>query len=388
VGTTAESEASRGGIGGWIRAHRRGVVYALVGLACLLTLVVSMSAWVNRQLLDTDTWVDQSAEMLQDDDVRHALAVRLVDGVYSRGDVQQRLQGALPSQLDGLAPVIAGSLRPAAIDAADSLLELPAVQRLWEEANRVAHTKLVAVLEGNEGGVITTTDGDVVLDLSTLVERLRAELGLEGPGRAANAPSITIMHSDELSAAQTAVRVVKAVSVVAAIAIVALLVLAVWLAEGFRRQVVRATAWGLVAVGLILLVVRRLAGDAVVDSLANPGGEPAARQVWALSTTIMQQLGVGLIVLGLVGLLWALLAGDTRLGVRARGFLGPVLRERPAWAFGAVLLVFVLLLLWSPIGGPRGIVGTLFILLAAVAGTEALRRQALAAGPPAARPPG
>ncbi len=60
----------------WIREHRVGISYALVGLACLLTLVVSMSVWVNRQLLDTDVWVDQSARMLQNEDVRHALALR------------------------------------------------------------------------------------------------------------------------------------------------------------------------------------------------------------------------------------------------------------------------------------------------------------------------
>ncbi len=131
------------------------------------------------------------------------LPARLVGTQFER-NAAWRLQDNLPAQLDDLAPVIAGALRPAAIDAADSLLELPAVQRLWEEANRVAHTKVVAVLEGNEGGVVTTADGDVVLDISTLIQRLRDELGLEGPGRAADAPSITIMHSDELSAAQTA----------------------------------------------------------------------------------------------------------------------------------------------------------------------------------------
>ncbi|HTI32728.1 MAG TPA: hypothetical protein VL422_03560, partial [Miltoncostaea sp.] len=57
---STEGTPARGGVGGWIRAHRRGIAYALVAVACLLTLVVSMSAWVNRQLLDTDTWVTQS----------------------------------------------------------------------------------------------------------------------------------------------------------------------------------------------------------------------------------------------------------------------------------------------------------------------------------------
>ena len=309
MSTAAETDAPRGGAGGWIRAHRRGLAYALVALACLLTLVVSMSVWVNQQLLDTDVWVDQSQQMLQNEDVRHALALRLVDAAYSEGDVEARLADRLPPRLQGLAPQIAGALRPAAVDAAEALLERPAVQKLWEEANRVAHSRLVDVLEGNEGGVVTTGGGDVVLNVGDMVARLRSELGLTGTQRVPEDAAITIMHSDDLEAAQTYVRVIKVVSVFAAIIVVALLVLAIWLAAGSRREVVRAAAWGLLAVGLILLVVRRLVGNAVIDALATPEGQPAAREVWTLSTTVMRDLGLGLVTLGLLGLLWALIAG-------------------------------------------------------------------------------
>ena len=45
-----------------------------------------------------------------------------------------------------------------------------------------------------------------------------------------------------------------------------------------------------------------------------------------------------------------------------------------------MLLVFVLLLLWGPIGAPRALIGTVAILAGAMAGTEALRRQVLEEG--------
>jgi hypothetical protein len=375
------TEAAKGGVGGWIRAHRRAIAYALVGLACLLTLVVSMSVWVNRQLLDTNTWVDQSSKMLANPDVRHALALRMVDAAYSRGDVEQRIEERLPTQLKGIAPQIAGALRPAAVNTAESILERPAVQKLWEEANRRAHTRLVQVLEGNEGGVITTANGDVTLDLQTLIDRLRSELGIQGTNVPAEGSSILIMHSGDLEAAQKAVRVVKVVSVVSAIAIVALLALAVWMAEGARREVVRAAAWGILAVGLVLLVVRRLAGQAVIDSLSSPENQPAVRQVWVLGTSVMRDLALGLVVLGIVGILYAFLAGGTRLGTRVRGWIAPTLRQRPALVFGVVVLVFALLLLWGPIVSGRTTIGTLVLLLIAVAGTEALRRQVASEGP-------
>jgi hypothetical protein len=359
-----------------------GIAYALVGLACLLTLVVSMSVWVNRQLLDTDVWVDQSTRMLQNDDVRHAVALRLVDAAYSQGDVEGRLERVLPPRLDGLAPQIAGALRPAAVDAADALLERPRVQRLWEQANRLAHTRLVAILEGNEGRVVTTGGGDVELQVGQIVSMLRSELGLTGAQRVPPDASITLMQSDDLAAAQTYVRVIKVVSVFASILVVALFALAIWLAQGSRRRVVRAAAWGLLASGLVLLVVRRLVGDAVVDAIATPEGEPAVRQVWTLATTVMRDLGLELVAIGLVGLLWALIAGGTRAGRWIRGVIAPTLRGRPAVAFGVVLLAFVLLLLWGPVGAPRALLGTVVLLAAALAGTEALRRQVLEEGAP------
>jgi hypothetical protein len=371
---------------GWVRAHRAGIAYALVGVACLLTLVVSMSVWVNRQLLDTDVWVDQSARMLQNEDVRHALALRLVDAAYSQGDVDNRLEQVLPPRLEGLAPQISGALRPAAVDAAEMLLERPRVQALWEDANRVAHSRVVSILEGNEGRIVTTGGGNVELQVGQIVSRLRAELGLTGDGRVPPDASITIMQSDDLKAAQTYVQVIKVVSVFASILVVALLALAIWLAQGSRRNVVRAAAWGLLAVGLILLVVRRLAGDAVVDAIATPQGEPAAREVWTLSTSLLRDLGLELIAIGIVGLLWALIAGGTRAGVWLRNLAAPTLRQRPALAFGVVLVAFVLLLLWGPIGAPRALLGTVVILAAAVIGTEALRRQVVAEGGAPARP--
>lgn len=381
MGVATGTESAKGGVGGWIKAHRRGIAYALVGVACLLTLVVSMSVWVNRQLLDTNTWVDQSSKMLQNEDVRHALALRMVDAAYSRGDVEQRIEERLPAQLKGIAPQIAGALRPAAINTAESILETSAVQKLWEEANRRAHTRLVQVLEGNEGGVITTANGDVTLDLQQLVDQLRQQLGIQGTNVPAEGSSITIMHSNDLEAAQKAVRAIKVVSAISAIAIVALLALAVWMAEGARREVVRAAAWGILAVGLVLLVVRRLAGQAVIDSLSSPESQPAARQVYILATSVMRDIALGLVVLGLVGILYAFLAGGTRLGTRVRGWIAPTLRQRPALAFGAVVLVFGLLLLWGPIVSGRTTLGTLVLLLIAVGGTEALRRQVTAEAP-------
>ena len=61
----------------------------------------------------------------------------------------------------------------------------------------------------------------------------------------------------------------RKLSVLAVIVALALLGVAVWLAEGFRLRVLQVVGIGFVAVGLILMVTRRLVGNAVVDALAD-----------------------------------------------------------------------------------------------------------------------
>ena len=108
-------ESSGGGFGASVgRLHhrltdgpptrgRRILVWGLVALAMLLVVVCSLTIWVQRQALNTDNWVDLSTELLADDEVRGAVALRLVDSLYDQNDVQQELATRLPPPLDRLA---------------------------------------------------------------------------------------------------------------------------------------------------------------------------------------------------------------------------------------------------------------------------------------------
>jgi hypothetical protein len=60
------------------------------------------------------------------------------------------------------------------------------------------------------------------------------------------------MNSSQLSAAQTAVKILKALSSLLLIAVVALYALAIYLAQGRRRLLLGATGASLVFVGLVI----------------------------------------------------------------------------------------------------------------------------------------
>ena len=51
--------------------------------------------WVKRQALDTDAWVDTSTNLLENDQVREALSVYIVDQLYANADPQAVLEERL-----------------------------------------------------------------------------------------------------------------------------------------------------------------------------------------------------------------------------------------------------------------------------------------------------
>ena len=113
-------------------------------------------------------------------------------------------------------------------------------------------------------GVQTTQEGEVVLDLSPLVQRLSGRFGIQA---APDAGKITILHSGQLKNAQRALKVIKVLSVFLLVLVLFLYGLAIYLAHGHRRRLLRATAASFLLVGVLVLVIDRLTEGAVVGSL-------------------------------------------------------------------------------------------------------------------------
>src|SRR5918995_1122001 len=150
----------------------------LVG-ASLCALLATVAIWVERQVLDEDTWTETSSELLEREVIRDTVAIFLVDQLYANVDVSRQLQRALPDDAKRLSGPLAGGLRTLAEREAGNALAQPRVQSLWEQANREAHSQLVEFLEG-DSGALSSDQGRVTLDLSTVVRRVGERVGLQG----------------------------------------------------------------------------------------------------------------------------------------------------------------------------------------------------------------
>ena len=367
-------------------APRRRLPLILVSVATLLAFLAIFALWANRQLLDTDNWTDTSSELLENDEIRGQTATFLVDQLYANVDVQGQIAEALPPRAQPLAGPAAGGLRDLAVRGADSLLQRPRPQALWEQANQRAHARLLNIVEGG-GDVVSTEGGAVTLDLRELVGQTADRVGAEEAESRIpeGAGQITIMESDNLELAQDAVRYLKASAIVLLVLAIGLMVLAVYLASAWRREALRAVGFGFLLAGVAALVARSFAGDAVVDALASTEAvRPAAEAVWTISTDLLVEAASASIAYGIVLIFSAWLAGPTAAATSVRRTSAPYLRE-PRIAYGAFAAVALLLLAWGPTPALRQPVGALILIALLALGLEVLRRQTAREFPDASR---
>jgi hypothetical protein len=365
------------------------LVWTLLGLGTLIVLVGSLTLWVKRQALDTDSWVDTSSQLLADDEVRQALSVYLVDQLYANVDPQEALAQGLPPNLQGLAAPLAGALREPTVRAVDAFLQRPRVQQLWEEVNRRAHEALLRLLNDEPRiEALSTAGGDVTLDLRPLLVQVGEALGIGeqlDTRLPPDAAQFTILRSDQLEAAQDGVKIVKVGSSLIVFLALLLFAAAVWLASR-RRETLRTVGVALLLVGILLFVIRRVAGNYIVDALAS--GEPirdAASSTWLIGTTLLAQVAWALVLYGIVLLIGTWFSGPAGYATRARVWLAPTLRDRAGIAWAVLGGLYLLLVLWAPVPALQNWVGVLLLGGLVALGFEAFRRIALGDAQPPAR---
>jgi hypothetical protein len=358
---------------------RRWLPWVLVVLATIIGLVSALNVWVKRQALNTDNWTNASGQLLENQQIRNAISVYLVDQVYSNVNVTKTLQQELPPQAKGLAAPLAGGLQQAAYNAAKTLLARPRVQQLWRNANRRAHELFMAVIDGKHN-VLVQSGGNVVLDLKPILLQLAQRLGLSGKrvqNLPPNAAQIVIMKGNQLDAARKTVKVIRALSYFLFFLVLALYAGAMYIARGRRRTFLMAAGVSVLTVGLIVLVVRRLAGNYLVDALVNnPDEKHPVSAAWAIGTELLRNVGVNALVYGIVVIFAAWIAGPSRPATWIRRVLAPTMRERPVVVYVVVAFGLLLVLLSGPTDAQR--IFPLVILFGfAFLGTEVLRRQTM-----------
>jgi hypothetical protein len=288
--------------------------------------------------------------MIQNDEIRTQVAAKSVDTLFENVDVEAAIAERLPPAQAGLAPVLAGLARSGADRAADAALERPRVETVWVAVTTRAQRQLVRLLD-DDTTFIQTEGGAVVLDLRPIVIELGdqvAVIGKVAERLPESSGKIAIIEKSQLETAQSLTKILRAVADWMWIVALAFAALAIWLARGRRRVELRALAIGLVLVGLLMLVVRRFAGDYLVDQLAKDDAvKPAVHAAWSILTQVLADRAWVWIILGVITLVGVWFVGETTLAARARVGARPALRSR-ATTYGIAAVAILVLVLVAP----------------------------------------
>ena len=366
---------SKGSTGKQTSGHRL-IVGALLVVATLVTFLAVFSIWVNRQALNTDNWVDTSDKLLQNEEVKTQLSNYLADELFANVDVQAELEKTLPPRLAPLAGPAAGALHQLAPKVAERTLETSQAESAWSTANRGAHEALLKILN-DEGSAVSTSGGEVTLDLKALLSESGGQLSSKLASKIPpDAGQLTILKSDQLSAAQDISKLVRKLPIVLTLLAALLYGLAIYLAGPRRREALRSVGFGFIVAGVLSLLLRGVAGNTVVDALAgNEAVKPAVEAVWSIGTGLLVTVAVSAITFGILVVIAAWLAGPTRIATNLRREAAPYLRERRGTTYAVVGFIFLVLILWAPVVAFHKPIGLLLLAVLMVLGTEALRRQ-------------
>jgi putative oligomerization/nucleic acid binding protein len=339
-----------------MKPWRRRTVKGLLVLGALFAFLSVFSIWVERQALDTNEWVHTSGRLIQNATIRSAVGEYLVEQLYENVNVEKELEDILPGDTKELAGAAAGGLRQVAGTGAEKVLETGTAQGLWETANRTTHEQLLAVLE-NKKETVSTANGEVKLNLGSLLTNLAGQIGLAkdlAEKLPPEAGQITILKSEQLKTAQDIVVAIKGLALVLSILTFLTFGLAIYLTRDGRWVTVLFSGVGLIIAGLLVVVLRKVAGGIVVDQLVKQENvKPAAEAAWSIGTSLMVSIATTIIIVGVFFSAAGWLASPTGAARGTRRVIAPALNRYLPYCYGGLAVVLAIYLVTASDVGLR-----------------------------------
>ena len=372
VRTAAEQAA-----GTPLTRRRKAVVWGLIVLSTVVLLVASLTVWVKREVLDTNNFTASTTELMRNPQVQTALAAFLVDQIYQNVDVKADLQKQLPNNLKGLAGPAAAALNDYGTRAATRLLGTDAVINLVQAATRLAHAEFLRIVDDKPGA-----GEKVYLQLRPVVLKLASRLGLEDQVAArlpADAGQFVVLDNTNgtISTVRESVKLVRMLSLFLLFVVVALYAAAIWIARGWRREAILRCGAGILIVGLLLFVIRRVLQGVLLDALVGQRpARPAVSAAYLVLTELLTAIAWTAVAVGTITVVLAFLAGPSRMARGFRTFAAPGLVRYPwvGWSVDALAILFILLV--APIDDWNKVVSRLVTFAVIIGLTEAIRRRA------------
>jgi hypothetical protein len=336
--------------------------WVLIVVACILAITSVVVVYARNELLDTDTFVATVGPLAKDPAVQAAVANRVSEGLVARTDLQQRVKNALPPRAGFLADPITGSVKTATHAITLKLVQSSQFQTLWEQALRRTHSQLDNLLTGQKTGALSSSNGQVTVDLSQVETAAKKALAARGLSVFDKVPNVTgapyvLFQSKQLQKLQRWIQFLNKLVIVLPIVTLLLFALAVVLARDRRRGLVHAAS-GLAVSMAVLLIGANVGRNQYLGSLLPSQSKSAtAAVIDAVDASLLDSVRTVLIVSAVIALMAFVVGiGAVRRWMDSRkkpGWMtgGPVhdtvAAHRKAFQWGVLVLGLFVLVLWN-----------------------------------------
>jgi len=374
-------------------------VALLLTVAYVLAPLSLLAVWVRNTVVSTDRYVATVGPLASNPAIQGEVAEYVTKQLFQQVDVEKLAREALPQKAEFLAGPLTAGLREFTRGTAQKFLASDAFHRLWGQANRFAHSQMVALVLGEGTKSVSISNGKVTLDLSSVVQAVQKRLKDAGIDIFDQVPlkevggKFVLFQSKDVVKVRRGVNILRKVAFVLPVLMFASLAGAAVLSRNRRRTVLHAAigiAIGAGALAAGFSIGRSLYLDAVVGQHRDAAAAVFDTLLRFLRAAIRTTLALGLVVA--VG---AVLTGPSRVAVRLRsasrrgldelgeqaeesGFdagpvAGLVARHKPGLRAAVLVFTFTALAFWER-PTPKVVLLLALLVLALLAAIEVVGR--------------
>ncbi len=329
---------------------RSVLIGLLVLLSCLAVVITGVTWWAHYTVMNTDGYMAIVGPIGKDPEAIQNLSEYISSQVVKTTDLQTRVSDALPAQVQILSGPITAYVEDFITKGAQKVLSSEKAYELWLRINEVGHEKIVALLRGETSNVYVQGD-DVRLNLLPLISQALVWLDEKLPGGLSSkfnppviAPEtdpeqgiqevanwsgrplpsdfgqITLLQSDALGPAQTAIKWFDRLMWILPLITAALIALTIWLSRRRGRTAIAVGIGAAIAIFVTRVIVTR-ASEYLTAQVKEGTGQHIVKQVVDASLGPLTTITIWVCVVGVIAalLVWALGRRDIRAGVVAAG---------------------------------------------------------------------
>ena len=312
------------------RTRWRSVAAAVcVVLAALLTVPAGIAFWGQRTLNDGQRYLATVGPLVDSPQVQEAISTKVIDAIEAQVDVEAILNDAFAGvitdrpRLQQLVGPLAGAVDGLIEREVREFVASDAFADVWVRVNTRAQQTLVRVLKGDTSGAVSVQGEQVVLDVSDVIDQVKARLVARGLTVVQNIPipetdkQIVLLDAPQLKQARTIYAFANPLARWLIVVVAALYLAALLLAR--RRPRMTVIVGVLLAANALLVAFCLSVGRQLfIDKLANTDFGPASAIFYDTLLTYLERGWKVLLWLGLILVVTGWFTGPNRLGTAAR----------------------------------------------------------------------